>query len=89
MKTKEDVLHTMVQTECLEIAPSGVKIKKEGIESFIEADTIITAVGMKSKKEEAFAMYGIADETFTIGDCDHVGKILDATNDAFFIAYNL
>ena len=89
LKTKEDVLHTMVQTECLEITPTGVKIKKDDIESFIEADTIITAVGMKSKKEEAFAMYGIADETFTIGDCDHVGKILDAINDAFFIAYNL
>lgn len=89
LKTKEDVLETLTSTECIEITNDGVWIQNKDDKAFLQADTVITAVGLKSKKEEAFAMYGIADETFTIGDCDHIGKILDATNDGFFIAYNL
>ncbi|MGN1344070.1 MAG: FAD-dependent oxidoreductase, partial [Traorella sp.] len=88
LKTKDNI-HSHVNCECLEITDKGVWIKENGLKQFIEADSVITAVGFKSKKEEAFDLYGIADETFTIGDCDHVGKVLDATNDAFFIAYNL
>ncbi|NMC29440.1 MAG: hypothetical protein GYA45_05160, partial [Pelolinea sp.] len=46
-------------------------------------------VGMKANKEEAFGFYGIADETFMVGDCEKVGKVLEATNDSYFIAANL
>ncbi len=62
---------------------------KDGKEQFLEADHILLATGLRSRKELAHSFYGITPETAMIGDCDQVGKVLEATNDAYFIAANL
>ena len=41
---------------------------------------------MKPNREEAFKLYGIADETMMFGDCEKLGQVVGATNDAYFIA---
>jgi 2,4-dienoyl-CoA reductase-like NADH-dependent reductase (Old Yellow Enzyme family)/thioredoxin reductase len=74
---------------CREITEGKAIVEQGGEKKEIEGDDVVIAVGMKANKEEAFGFYGIADETFMIGDCEKVGKVLDATNDSFFIAANL
>ena len=55
----------------------------------ISVDDVIIAVGYQERKDEAFEFYGIANQTYSVGDCDRVGKVLEATNNAYFIAANL
>ena len=83
-------LHVLLETKCTEIRKDGVVvIDKNGNESLVSADHIFVAVGMRSKKEEAFSFYGITPETNMIGDCLRVGHVLDCTNEAYFVASNL
>ena len=79
-----------LQCTCKEILPNGVRYTdKDGAEHFVEVDTVISAVGMKPRRQEAQSFYGIAPQTMMLGDCDRVGKILQANQDAYFFAANL
>lgn len=86
MKKVEDRLITHVSTSCTEIKENGVCISCEGKAKFIEADTVLMAVGQRPRSEEAFSYYDITPQTYMIGDCDKIGKVLEATNNAYFIA---
>jgi 2,4-dienoyl-CoA reductase-like NADH-dependent reductase (Old Yellow Enzyme family)/thioredoxin reductase len=82
-------LTILKNTTCQEIHGSRVIAEQDGERKEIAGDDVVMAVGMKANKEEAFGFYGIADETFMVGDCEKVGKVLEATNDSYFIAANL
>lgn len=87
---KCESLYPMMETKCKEIKENGVVVEgKDGKEQFLEADYVLLATGSRSRKELAHSFYGITPETAMIGDCDQVGKVLEATNDAYFIAANL
>ena len=51
----------------------------------IEADTVLLAVGMKPRSEEAWKFLGRCPESnfFVIGDCQASGDIRDAVHGAF------
>ena len=87
-KVKENITCFM-SSLCVEIQDHGVVIEKEREQIMIEADTVLIAVGQVSKKEEAYRFYNITPATYTVGDCDRVAKVLEATNEAYFIAANL
>ena len=82
-------LHTMTETTCKEIKVDGVVVEHEGKDQFIEADYILLATGLRSKRDLAHSFYDITPETAMVGDCDKVANVLEATNDAYFIAANL
>lgn len=83
-------LNCYTQTKCTEITDNGVSVQKsDGTVEQIEADTIILATGMKSNREQAHSFYNIVPDTYMVGDCVKVAKVLEATNDAYFIAANL
>ncbi len=83
-------LHTLMETRCKEIRAEGVLVEgKDGKGHFLEADHILLATGLKPRRELAHAFYGITPETAMIGDCDRVATVLEATNDAYFIAANI
>lgn len=85
-----DNLTPELETTVKEIKEDGVvAINKDGDEEFIPAKYILLAVGMKSKKDLAFSFFGITPETSVVGDCNRVAQILEATNDAYFVAANL
>ena len=50
-------------------------------------NTVIKTAGMKSKREEALAFYGITPQTAVIGDCKRVGRVM--THDGYFFAMSL
>ena len=82
-------LHTMTETQCTQIRPDGIKLVNRDGEQFIAADHIILATGMKPRRALAQSFYGITSETSLIGDCDRVARVLEATNDAYFIGANI
>ncbi len=79
-----------LETTVRKIKKDGVVvIDKDGREKFINAKHILLAVGMKPNKDVVFSFYGITPETSVIGDCNRAAQVLEATNDAYFIAANL
>ena len=69
-----------------EITSSGVKCEKDGNEIFIEADSIVCALGFISPYDEVDQFDGVVEDTFVIGDCRKVGKIYDAVNTGYYTA---
>lgn len=89
MDQVRDNLHFHTESVCEEIQEDGVLISHDGQITKLDADTVLMAIGLRPLKEEAFAFYDITPQTYMIGDCERVGKVLEATNQAYFIAANL
>jgi len=90
LRQKMEALDNLIlrtETTCSEITPEGVEvISKNGVREFIKADTVIIAVGMQSDETVNEQFYGITPDTFVLGDCNRVGKIMDAVFDGYTIA---
>jgi len=87
---KQDKLSWKMETSCTEITEKGVTIiNKNGDESFIEADTVILATGMKPLRQLAEAFSGIVSDVKIIGDCVRPGNVSDATYGGFFAATSI
>lgn len=83
-------LRSYLESTCVEVTDDSVTIRrKDGTEEYLKADTVILSAGMRANKEQAHALYNIVPETYMVGDCYKVAKVMEATNDAYFIAANL
>ena len=83
-------LSRLTETLCSKICSDGVKIiTKGGNEDFLKADTIIIATGVKADKAYGMSFYGIATDTFLIGDCERPDKIMEAVFDGYTMACNI
>jgi len=70
-----------------EITDEGaVGIDKEGETSFVKADNVVLALGLKPRKEIVKAFQGLAAEIFAIGDCVEPRKIIHAVREGFDVA---
>ena len=80
----KDVLEALPDPELSKGAlPLLQKLREAARE--IEADTVLLAVGMKPRNEEAWKFLGCCPESnfFVIGDCQASGDIRDAVHGAF------
>lgn len=81
-------LHT--STKCLAILPEGVSAEnRHGQNILFEADTIIVAVGMRSKAAEAESLRPVAAEYRQIGDAVKPAKVLEAVRAGYDAAVTL
>lgn len=62
---------------------------KNGDEITLLADHVLIAAGMKPRKDLAYSFYGITPQTAIAGDCVRAAQVLEAVNEAYFIAANL
>lgn len=71
----------MLQTSVTKIDDTGVYVKDQttGDETFIPANTVILATGLKCKEEEREAFRGTAYDVIMVGDCMKVGDLYNAT----------
>jgi len=70
--------------KCSEINDKGaMAVDKKGKQTLIEADTIIIAVGYKSRSGIVDAMRGTAPEFMAIGDCVTPKKVLQAVRTGY------
>ncbi|MCR4856437.1 MAG: FAD-dependent oxidoreductase [Erysipelotrichaceae bacterium] len=89
MKQCED-LHVYTYTNVKEITKEGVIVSdRDGKERLIKADTVVMAVGMKSRIDEANSFYGIVQDTNVIGDANRVGTVWTASEDGYYIAAHM
>jgi NADPH-dependent 2,4-dienoyl-CoA reductase/sulfur reductase-like enzyme len=71
------------------IEKNGVKaVDKGGKEVFIEADTVVYALGMKANREETEALRAAAGNTpvYEIGDCVRAAKVYEAIKEGYLAA---
>ncbi len=68
---------------------SGVVYEKDGQEHFINADTVIIAVGYSSNNELQKQIEGKFAETYFIGDCVRVRTALEAIHEGFEVALKI
>jgi 2,4-dienoyl-CoA reductase-like NADH-dependent reductase (Old Yellow Enzyme family)/thioredoxin reductase len=75
---------------CTEIVASGIKvIDKEGREQFIEADTVVLAVGMAPNSDTVDSLRDSALNSYPIGDCVKPQRILEAMQGGYFAALDI
>lgn len=55
----------------------------------MEADTVLLAAGFISKTDVVETFFGITPATYYVGDCKSVASLMEANNEAYFIAANL
>jgi len=72
---------------CTEISAGGVRVVDgSGNEEVIEADTVCVCIGMKSCSTAAAVMKAAVRPevpVFEVGDCNTVGKVVNATESAY------
>ena len=65
---------------------TGVIVSRLGQKQFIEADTILLALGAKPDTELAGTLRNQVPELYSVGDCLEARKILDAIAEGAEIA---
>ncbi len=76
-------------TKAVEITPDGVKTEKDGAEGFVKADTVITAMGMKPRRDAALSLYNCAKDFYLIGDARAAKDIREANWDGYQAAFDI
>jgi NADPH-dependent 2,4-dienoyl-CoA reductase/sulfur reductase-like enzyme len=87
----DNVIESLTDSKCTGIIPSGITVTgKNGIERFIEADTIVYATGMIANQENAIRLCDAASKQyFIIGDCAAPGKVKKAVHEGFHAAMDI
>ncbi len=84
--------HMIIRTgaACTAAASDGITIRrKDGVEEFLAADTVVYAVGMRSRADEAdrFASCGV--HFVKVGDCRKVARMKQAVTDGYLAALQI
>jgi NADPH-dependent 2,4-dienoyl-CoA reductase/sulfur reductase-like enzyme len=79
----------LLNTRCVEIKADAVVLEQDGEGRRIPVDGVVIAAGVAARRGEAEAFYGITADTFSIGDCNRPGKIMEAVFDGYAIASRL
>jgi len=82
-------LRLTVSAKALDIIMGGITVECKAGKRFIEADTVVCAVGQRPLSDEAVALYDCAPEFYQIGDCLTPKDILTATQTAYQIARDI
>ncbi|MDO5601392.1 MAG: FAD-dependent oxidoreductase [Oscillospiraceae bacterium] len=86
---KAENLDYFLHAACKKITPDSVIFETPEGEKELKADTVLLAAGMSARTDEAEALFGVVPQTFYVGDCRSVATIMEATNDAYFIAASI
>ncbi|MDQ7092419.1 FAD-dependent oxidoreductase [Desulfosporosinus sp. PR] len=71
------------ETTVLEVLPEGVSVESSGSKGLLPADTVIFAVGSRSRNELYSALEGKVKNLSVIGDALNPRKALDAIHNAY------
>ena len=88
-RLKENRVELRCETSVKEIGPRGVLVARNGMEEWLEADTVVAAFGIRADKAELDSLRDLVPETYVIGDAHKMGVIGDATNDAWRVCMQI
>ena len=81
----EEAAVCYTDTTVKEVGAEGVKCLRGDEELFIEADSVVCALGFRAPTDKVDALYRACDgEVNVLGDCQRVGKIYEALNSAYY-----
>ncbi len=97
MRTYQEELEGQVNDHCaallgakvIKIESDGVTYEKDGRSQKVMADTVILAVGMRPRSQQAEAFRDCAETFRKIGDCVKVGNVKTVTRAAFDAAMTI
>lgn len=78
----------MVNTKVVSFAPGGVWVENAEGKQLLEADTVVSAFGMRPNNQIADAIFDKYPHARLIGDCVTVGQIGEAVRAGFFAGYS-
>lgn len=85
-----DRLRVLLNTRCQKIEGNQMYITdNQGETGHIEFDQVIICTGVRSNHETAESLYGIVQDTVSIGDCCSARKIMDAIFEGQMVAMNM
>lgn len=77
----------MTNTRCLGITPQGVEVQdSQGQAMVLPADTVVVATGVRANTQLAESFFGLAPQSFMVGDCVKARKIMEATYEGYAVA---
>lgn len=84
-------IHQVLGARCLGFEKDGVKLEKDGQESFIPADTCVFSMGMKPHADVVEKLRALAGDipVKLVGDCLQVGKMGDAVRGGYMAAMEI
>jgi len=85
----EEKTRILTQAKCEEIKENGIMISRNGESEFLEADTIVIAVGYQPDRKLYDAIKGKISNILIIGDCKEARKAFDAIHEGSGIAYQI
>lgn len=86
---RTDNLNVLTNALCKKIKEHSVIVEYNSEIKEIECDSVIMAIGVKSKRDIANSFYGITPNTVIVGDCNNVRQIMEATLDGFNAGLNI
>lgn len=86
---KEENIRILTQAKCEEIKQNGIMITRNSESEFLEADTIVIAVGYQPDSKLYNSIKGRVSDIFLIGDCKEARKAFDAIHEGSSIAYQI
>ncbi len=72
-----------------EVTATGVKVNRQGINEFIEADAVILAAGLQVDPKTVEEFQGKAREVYTVGDCVRPRMIREALEEGLTVGLNI
>jgi len=84
MRLDQNGVRIMTNAKAKRIEDHGVVVDTPSGESFVEADTVVFAVGLKPNRSlvEQLGQTEVP-EIYAIGDCNRVGRLVEAIRDGF------
>lgn len=88
---KEGNLKSVTGAKCIRVESDSAVYQKKGSaeESRLPADTVILAVGMKARREEADCFIGVAQNFWAAGDCQKARTAETAVREGYFAGINI
>lgn len=76
-------------TELIKVNDFDIETISNGKKLSLNYETIINCTGRISNDAECLDFYKLCHDTVMVGDCDKVGSIVDAVNNAYFVGKSL
>lgn len=85
-----ETLSVLFKATCKKIEKNHCLVESsDSNEQVLDFDHLIVCTGVRSNRELAKSFYGLAEQTVMIGDCNRIGKIMDATFEGYTVVQNL
>lgn len=82
----EEAAACYTNTKVKEVCENGVLCERDGEELFLEADSVVCALGFRAPYAAVDALCELVDEHYIVGDCKNVGQIYHALSQAYYAA---